>query len=213
MMMMSSVNFNPHGTKLTRVIMINYAHGVDRVSWYQFWVSLWIKKRNKSPKTKLLAKKWTPLSFTQTFSHSHLKKKLISTSNANFLRKKKKSKNKEHIGKNIKTDINNTDCVSLFWKFMYIHKYRTREREGRKNVRSYGMTQEQKTHSPWNALQDNENISIIKTHRTTCAAKMSNNAFLFLWQTRSRVIYKRYVRATELFNLYQNDLLPLQFCV
>lgn len=32
MMMMSSVNFNPHGTKLTRVIMINYAHGVDRVS-------------------------------------------------------------------------------------------------------------------------------------------------------------------------------------
>lgn len=31
-MMMSSVNFNPHGTKLTRVIMINYAHGVDRVS-------------------------------------------------------------------------------------------------------------------------------------------------------------------------------------
>lgn len=33
-------------------------------------------KRNKSPKTKLLAKKWTPLSFTstQTFSHSHLKK-------------------------------------------------------------------------------------------------------------------------------------------
>lgn len=129
------------------------------------------------------------------------------------MRKKKKSKNKEHIGKNIKTDINNTDCVSLFWKFMYIHKYRTREREGRKNVRSYGMTQEQKTHSPWNALQDNENISIIKTHRTTCAAKMSNNAFLFLWQTRSRVIYKRYVRATELFNLYQNDLLPLQFCV
>lgn len=75
------------------------------------------------------------------------------------------------------------------------------------------MTQEQKTHSPWNALQDNENISIIKTHRTTRAAKMSNNAFLFLWQTRSRVIYKRYVRATELFNLYQNDLLPLQFCV
>lgn len=33
-------------------------------------------KRNKSPKTKLLAKKWTPLSFTQTFSHSHLKKKI-----------------------------------------------------------------------------------------------------------------------------------------
>lgn len=32
MMMMSSVNFNPHGTKLTRVIMINYAHGVERVS-------------------------------------------------------------------------------------------------------------------------------------------------------------------------------------
>lgn len=53
-----------------------------------------------------------------------------------------------------------------------------REREGRKNVRSYGMMQEQKTHSPWNALQDNENISIIKTHRTTCAAKMSNNAFV-----------------------------------
>lgn len=35
-----------------------------------------LKKRNKSPKTKLLAKKWTPLSFTQTFSHSHFKKKI-----------------------------------------------------------------------------------------------------------------------------------------
>lgn len=60
-------------------------------------------KRNKSPKTKLLAKKWTPLSFTQTFSHSHFKKKkLISTSNANFLRKKKNQKTRNTLEKILK---------------------------------------------------------------------------------------------------------------
>lgn len=70
------------------------------------------------------------------------------------------------------------------------------------------MMQEQKTHSPWNALQDHENISIIITHDTTCADKMSNsftmsNAFFYRSSDKLEVekFYKGYVRATELFNL------------
>lgn len=46
MMMMSSVNFNPHGTKLTRVIMINYAHGVDA----NFESHFELKKETNPPK-------------------------------------------------------------------------------------------------------------------------------------------------------------------
>lgn len=52
---------------------------------------------------------------------------MISISNVNF-EKEKKLKNKEYIGKYIKIDINNIDCVFLFWKFMYIYKYKMRER-------------------------------------------------------------------------------------
>lgn len=90
---------------------------------------------------------------------------MISTSNANFLRKKEKSKNKEHIGtlKN-KTDINNTDCVSLFLKYMYIYKYRMREGVNKCEI-ICNDARTKKTHSLWNALQDNENINIIITHQ------------------------------------------------
>lgn len=56
--------------------------------------------KKKQTQNKALEKKWTPFSFTQSFSHSHFKKNnwLVQVM-PTFWERKKKSKNKEHIGK------------------------------------------------------------------------------------------------------------------
>lgn len=83
---------------------------------------------------------------------------MISTSNANFLRKKKKIKKQGTHWKKIKLIYKTTQTVFLCSESTCTYTSIGCER-GAKIVRSYGMMQEQKKpHSPWNALQDIENL-------------------------------------------------------